>query len=77
MCHFWSPIDVAIPILWPIAGACAIFSIYGGIINRSLTENASQKAHLTAAIVIGVLVLFGLTLSAIFVFVPYLMFGLA
>lgn len=75
MSHFWAPIGVGACVLWPIAGGCAIFSIYGGIINRSVTEDAVHKAHLMAAVVISVLVLLGLTLSAVFVFVPYLLFA--
>ena len=74
MAHFWSPISIGASILWPIAGLCAIFSIYGGIISRALADNPVHDAHLTAAVVIGILVLLGLSLSAIFIFVPYLIF---
>ena len=72
MAHFWSPISIGAGVLWPIAGLCAIFSIYGGIIGRAYAKTEQLKAHITAAAVIGCLVLLGLSLSAIFIFVPYL-----
>lgn len=56
----------------PIAGACAIFCIHGEIIGRSQAPNELHKAHLTAATVAAGLVLLGLTLSAMLIFVPYL-----
>ena len=69
MSHFWRDAPVSV-ILWLIAGVCAIFSIYGGIIARSHAENEHRKAMLMAATVISGLVLLGLTLSAIFLIVP-------
>ena len=70
MSHFWTPTGIGGYILWPIAGFCALFSIYGGIIARSRAEDEHRKAMLVAATIIGCLVLLGLTLSAIFLFVP-------
>ena len=70
MSHFWWPTFWGGAVAWPIAGACAIASIYGGIIGRSQEENTVHKAVLMAAAVIGGLVLLGITLSAIFLFVP-------
>ena len=70
MSHFWTPTGIGGYILWPIAGFCAIFSIYGGIIARSQAENEHTKARLLAATVISCLVLLGLTLSAIFLLIP-------
>ena len=72
MGHFWHSNSVAGNVLWGIAGACAIFSIYGGIIGRSTAESELGKASLLAATVIGCLILLGVTLSAIFLFVPAL-----
>ena len=69
MSHFWYGTLVG-TILWLIAGVCAIFSIYGGIIARSHVEDGLRKSWLLAATVLGCLVLLGLTLSAIFLFVP-------
>jgi len=57
-------------ILGSIAGVCAIFSIYGGIIGRSQAESEVMKAQLLAATVISCLVFLGLTLSVIFLLVP-------
>ena len=70
MSHFWWPAFWGVYVAWPIAGFCAIFSIYGGIIGRSQTENAVHKAGLLAVAIIGGLILLGLTLSAIFLFAP-------
>ncbi|MCD6453224.1 MAG: hypothetical protein J7K77_02940 [Dehalococcoidales bacterium] len=70
MSHFWNPVSPGASVLWPIAGACAIFSIYGGIIGRAHTEDKHARAALLASAIIGGLVLLGLTLSAIFLFVP-------
>jgi len=50
--------------------ACAISCIYGGIIGRSREGNPAHKAILLAAAVIGGIILLGITLSAIFIFVP-------
>jgi len=69
MAHFWHS-HPASTVLWIISGVCAISSIYGGVIARAITESEHKKAMLTAATVIGCLVLLGLTLSAIFLFVP-------
>ena len=46
MFHFWStpPTSVA---LWSIAGACAIFSIYSGIISKyMITDGEAKNAHM-------------------------------
>ncbi len=69
MSHFWyvSPVST---VLWIVSGASAIFCIYGGIISRANCENELRKAIYVAAAVVGGLVLLGLTLSAIFLFVP-------
>ena len=53
---------------WPIAGFRVIFSIYGGIIGKAVAADNHKKGMLTAAAVIGDLLLLGLTLSAIFLF---------
>ena len=68
--HFWYLGSIVAYILWGITAACAIFSIYAGIIGRSQAESELGKAWLLAATVIGCLMLLGLTISAIFLFVP-------
>lgn len=57
---------------WAIAAACAIFSIYGGIISRAEMENPVHRAMLLACAVIGGIILLGVVLSAIFLLVPKL-----
>ena len=69
MPHFWT-VHPASSVLWIIAGASAIASVYGGIIGRAKVENEHHKAILKASTVIGCLVLLGLTLSALLIFVP-------
>ena len=69
MSHFWHPAPTSI-VLWIISGVCAIFCIYGGIIGRFHEEDGHRKAKLMASTVLGGLILLGLTLSAIFLFVP-------
>ena len=69
MGHFWQSFPTS-AVLWSLAGASGIFCIYAGIIHRSETEKATHKAILRAASVIGGIILFGIILSAIFVFVP-------
>ena len=70
MGHFWGPVG---NILWAISGVCATFCIYSGKIHRQTiavtdTKGAQLRGLLVAGIVIGCLVLLGLTLSAIFMF---------
>ena len=69
MAHFWQthPASTA---LWIISSVCAIWCIYAGIVGRARAENERGKAILMAVTVIGCLVFLGLTLSAIFIFVP-------
>jgi hypothetical protein len=69
MSHFWQSFPTS-AVLWALAGASGIFCIYAGLIHRSETEKAIDKAILKAASVIGGIILFGIILSAIFIFVP-------
>ena len=55
MFHFWHG-ALASAILWPIAGFCATFSIYGGIIGRYQSQDEHKKVLLLAATVIGCLI---------------------
>jgi hypothetical protein len=71
MAHFWSYNCVSGEVLWGVAGGCAIASIYSGIISRMFIEDKAAKGMATAAVVIGCLVLLGITLSGIFLFVPF------
>lgn len=72
MLHFWwSPLGTVSLALWSIAGAFAIFSVYGGIIERSRVEEAGiRKGRATAAAVIGCVILLGLALSATMYMAP-------
>ena len=71
MCHFWWPLSMVSIALWGVSGAFAIFSVYGGIIERSRVEEAgTRKGRATAAAVIGCLILLGLTWSAVLILVP-------
>ena len=55
-------------VLRPIAGFCALFSICGGLIGKAVADDNHEKGRLTAVVVIGGLLLLGLTLSAILLF---------
>jgi len=55
-------------VLRSIAGFCALWSIYGGLIGKAVADDNHEKGRPTAAAVIGGLLLLGLTLSAIFLF---------
>lgn len=73
MFHFWWPHSVASFALWGIAGAFAIFSIFGGIVRRhTVAEGGTSRGLATAAAVVGCLVILGLTVSAVTIFVPML-----
>ncbi len=60
LAHFWfaassrPALHLAAIALWAIAVACAIFSIYGGLITRAETENRTHQAMLLACTIIGV-----------------------
>jgi len=60
MSHFWWA-GAASFVLWGIAGACAIGSIYHSISVRGKTEEAT-KWMLDAAFVLGCIVLIGLAI---------------
>ena len=70
MSHFWWYDVVAGNVLWVVAGACAIFSIYGGIITATHEEDRVKRGVAMAAAVLGSIILLGLTLTAIFLLVP-------
>ena len=73
MAHFWFPLTQASYILWAISGAFAIFSIYSGIIRRAeIQERSARKGLLTAAAVLGCLIILGLTISAVNLLVPFM-----
>jgi hypothetical protein len=69
MNHFWLT-GISASVLWSLAGASAIYCLYSGIIHRSMVEMPHQRGMLMAATVVGGIILLGITLSAIFVFVP-------
>ncbi len=71
MCHFWWPLSVVSFALWIVSGALAIFSVYGGIMERYRAGDAGiRKGMGTAAAVIGCVTLLGLTWSATLLLVP-------
>ena len=69
MNHFWQT-GISASVVWALAGASAVYCLYSGIIHRSMVGNPQQKAILMAVTVIGGVILLGITLSAIFIFVP-------
>ena len=69
MPHFWYAGTMAGSVLWGIAGACAIASIYYTLAARGKTEEAT-KWMLHAAFVFGCIVLIGLAINASFLLVP-------
>ena len=66
--HFWWGAVVSY-VLWGIAAACAISSIYHSLAVRGKTEEAT-KWMLNAAFVIACIVLVGLAISASVLLVP-------
>ena len=74
--HFWfaassrPAVHFAAIAFWAIAVACAIFSIYGGMITRAEMENSTHRAMLLACTIIGGIILLGAILSAIFLLIP-------
>ncbi len=69
--HFWWITTNVSLALWFVAAAFAVFSIYGGVIERSRVEQSgTRKGRSTAAAIIGVVVLIGLTWSATLLLVP-------
>ncbi|PIP12711.1 MAG: hypothetical protein COT45_06480 [bacterium (Candidatus Stahlbacteria) CG08_land_8_20_14_0_20_40_26] len=64
MFHFWY-MGAVYNILWAIAGFFSIWSIYDGVITRMVSEEKKHRALSTSAVVIGVIVLLGLTISKI------------
>lgn len=72
MSHFWWAGTIATTVLWVIAGACAVASIYYSIAVRGKTEEATRWM-LDAAFVIGCIVSIGLAISASVLLVPAIM----
>ena len=54
--------------LRPIAGFYALWFIYDGLIGKAVADDNHEKGRLTVVVVIGGLLLLGLTLSAILLF---------
>jgi hypothetical protein len=73
MGHFWWPDSVVGQMLWAISAEFAIFSIYSGIIRTAEPRDTIiKKAMANAALLIGCLVVAGLTVSAVWLFLPLL-----
>lgn len=72
--HFWWVTSRVSLALWFVAAAFAVFSIYGGVIERSRVEQSgTRKGRSTAAAVIGIVVLAGLTWTATGLLVPIML----
>lgn len=70
MVHFWWTCGATGSVLWGISGACAIFSIYAGVIAAAQAEDKVKRGMAMAAAMLGGIILLGLTFTAIFLFVP-------
>ena len=70
MFHFWWYDVAAGNVLWGISAACAIFSLYAGIIVATREDDRVKRGVAMAAAALGGVLLLGLTLTAIFLLVP-------
>ncbi len=67
--HFWVQLPASIA-LWAVAAASAIASIHHGMIVREQTADKTRRWMPDSAIIIGCIILLGVTLSAIFLLAP-------
>ena len=67
--HFWVQLPASI-VLWAVAAASAIASIHHGMIVREQTADKTRRWMPDSAIIIGCIILLGVTLSAIFLLAP-------
>ena len=69
LAHFWVQLPAGI-VLWAVAAASAVASIHHGMIVRGQTADKTRRWMPNSAILIGGIILLGVTLSAIFLLVP-------
>ncbi len=69
LAHFWVQLPAGI-VLWAVAAASAIASIHHGMIVRGQTADKTRRWMPDSAIIIGCIILLGVTLSAIFLLAP-------
>ena len=69
LAHFWvqPPAGAA---LWVVSAISAIASIHNGMIVRGQSADKARRWMSNSAIIIGCIILLGVTLSAIFLLVP-------
>ena len=69
LAHFWvqSPAGIA---LWAVSAVSAVASIHLGMITRGQSTDKTRRWMLDSAIIIGCIILLGVTLSAIFLLAP-------
>jgi len=71
LAHFWvqPPTGIA---LWAVSAVFAIASIHYGMIARGQSIDKARRWMSDSAVIIGGIILLGVTLSAIFLLVPQL-----
>ncbi len=69
LAHFWVQLPAGI-VLWAVAAASAVASIHHGMIVRGQTADKTRQWMPDSAIIIGFIILLGVTLSAIFLLIP-------
>ena len=67
--HFWVQLPASIA-LWAVAAVSAVASIHHGMIVREQTADKTRRWMPDSAIIIGFIILVGVTLSAIFLLIP-------
>jgi len=69
LAHFWIQPPAGI-VLWAVSATFAIASIHNGMIARGRSEDKSRRWMPNSAVIIGVVILLGATLSAVFLLSP-------
>ena len=69
LAHFWCPVPASIA-LWAVSAASAVASIHHGMIAREQATDKTRRWMPDSAIIIGFIILVGVTLSAIFLLIP-------
>ncbi len=69
LAHFWvqPPAGIA---LWAVSAVSAVASIHLGMIARGQSTDKARRWMPDSAVIIGCIILLGVTLSAIFLLVP-------
>ena len=69
LAHFWCQVPASIA-LWAVSATTAIASIHFGMIVRGQIADNTKRWMPNSAIIIGCIILLGVTLSAILLLVP-------